>query len=806
MKKTLLPLAAMLLLVGCGGGDAVTMVRLVDVFNPDSVEGAPAAGEAAPQALWDFAQAGDDATLGWRAGSGVADLRVVDGKLTGRATTDFPIIYAPRPETADTADSFHSLQVRAMVTDGAEVRAHLVNSEEPDFANLQVVSDDNWRMEGRVSGDEIQAVTLSSPLLRRLANVKTILLRPTDKSGSTFEIESIRMLSQREHLASIPSGIGWQGLDEVYRETLVSRSPESFTIDVDIPANSWLDLHVGTVEDAPVTFVVADVTNGSDTLLLERTVTTKDAWDLASTDLSSLTGSRRLRFSLDAEGDRMVGYWGSPAIRVRGARPAAPAKESATVLGSPAPPQGVILIMIDTLRKDHTSLYGYERDTTPTLSKMASEGVLFLDNISQATWTKVATPSIMTSLYPQSHRVHDIPDTLAAAGETIAEVYRAGGYATASFASNAFTGRATNLHQGFEEVHEAGSLHNQGTKTSRPVVDGAVDWLERHADTPYFMYLHLYDPHSKFEPRAPYNTMWADATGKEEHEAQRKKALDYAKAKDETRQFNELPNAEDLEAAGTDVAAWMAYEKAWYDGSIRGMDAELARLLERLRSLGIARETLIAVVSDHGEELHDHGKFGHGFQAYGEIANVTMLLHRPGSIPERVRVEETTRSIDLMPTLLNLSGLPVPEAAQGRSTLPLIAGYLDGRTGDEASATAAELGWETRPAVTEEHKRVHSNAYEVENDDESFAIVFEGWKLIHNTITKKKPEFELFDHANDPLDAHDVADANPEMVEKLKTELSYWRREVTDAALPEDSSEGMSSEELEKLRSLGYIQ
>jgi hypothetical protein len=142
-----------------------------------------------------------------------------------------------------------------------------------------------------------------------------------------------------------------------------------------------------------VTFTITDVTDGSESPVLERTVTTKDMWEVASTDLSGLTGARRLRFALNVDGDRMLGYWGSPAIRVRGARPAAPDAEAASVIGSPEPPQGVI--MIDTLRKDHTSLYGYERDTTPTLTKMASEGVLFLDNISQATWTKVATPSSM---------------------------------------------------------------------------------------------------------------------------------------------------------------------------------------------------------------------------------------------------------------------------------------------------------------------------------------------------------------------------------------------------------------------------
>jgi arylsulfatase A-like enzyme len=800
MKKIFAPLAALLLLFGCGGGDTVTMTRLVDVFDPASVEGAPDSPEPAPQALWDFSQTGDDPTLGWKAGPGVEDLRVVDGKLTGRATTDFPVIYAAKPSTVDTADVFHSIEVSAMASGGAEIRAHLSNADKLTFDNLLEVSGNNWRMEGRVNGDNLQSVTFSDPNTPGLANLKNILLRPASTAGSTFEIASIRMLAKREHLALIPSGIGFNGLGEIYRESIVSRSPESFTLSVDVPANSWLDLNVGTVEDGPVTFVVTDVTGGADTTLVEKTVTTKDRWDLAPVDLAGVTGTRQLKFSLNVEGDRKLGYWGSPAIRTRGARPAA--VQAAQGIGSPEAPQGVILIMIDTLRKDHMSLYGYERDTTPTLVKMADEGTLFLDNITQATWTKVSTPSIMTSLYPQSHRVFDAPNRLPAAAHTIAEVYREGGYATASFCSNGFTGRATNLHQGYEEVHEAGSLNLQGsTKSSRPVVDGASDWLERHKDSPFFMYLHFYDPHSNFEPRPPYNTMWADAAGKTEHEEQRKKALDYAKSKGETRQFNHLPEPGDLSSTGTDPKAWMDYEMGWYDGSIRGFDAEIARLLERLRTLGIADKTQIAFITDHGEELHDHGKMGHGFDAYGEITNVTMMLYRPGVIPAGVKVAATTRSIDLMPTLLNLSGLPVPEQAQGRSLLPLIAAYRDA-AGDEAMAKATELGWEIRPAVTEEHKRNLKD----DKDDESFAIVFDGWKLINNTVTKSKPEFELFDHAADPLDRKNVAEANPETIEKLKTELSYWRREVTDAALPEDSSEGMSSEELQKLRSLGYIQ
>ena len=802
MKRFLL-LVCVLVLFGCGGGEPPSVVRLVDEFDPDSVQGAPTSQAPEPQALWNFSEPGEEGSplLGWKAGVGVSGLQVVDGKLTGRTTSETPIIYAMSPETLDGADLFHSLEVKARTSTAAEIRAHLSNSAEPDFKNLAAAANFNWLMEGRLEGDWVQSVTLTQARVSSLGAVKMILLRPASAAGVTFEIESIRLISQREHRASIPSGVGWQGLGEIFRETVVSRSPESFVVDFDIPPNARLDMHLGTVEESAVTFRIDDVT-GEDvtgeekTPILERTITTPQRWESATVDLSRLAGRKSLRFSLDVEQERLIGFWGSAAIRSR----AAPAASSQPVAGASEPPQGVILIMIDTLRRDHLDAYGYERETAPNMARMAAGGALFLDNISQAAWTKVSTPSIMTSLYPQSHRVQKVPDRLSAAAVTVAEVYRDAGYATAAFCSNPFTGRFTNLHQGFEEMHEHGSLSGtDGTKTARPVVDRVIGWLEKRPKTPYFLFLHLYDPHSDFEPRAPYNTMWSEAPGKEAHEEQRKAALDAAKKKGEDRPFNELPFPEDFEGAGLDAKAWIQYEKGWYDGSIRGMDAEIGRLTERLRTLGLEGDTLIGIVADHGEELHEHRKMGHGHTAYGEIANVPLILYRPGAIPAGVRVEETTRSIDLMPTLLASSGLPIPGNAQGQSLLPLVTASQEAN-GEGAREAAAALGWESRPAVTEEHARD-------DKDDESYALVFEGWKLIHNVKTKDKPEFELFDHRADPLDATNVAEQHPDRIKELRAKLAAWREMVTAARLPdEESAEGMSSEEITRLRSLGYIQ
>ena len=352
--KPFLSLVCVLALFGCSGSDQPPVVRLVDEFDADSVQGAPTSKAPEPQALWNFSEPGeaDSPLLGWKAGIGVSGLKVVDGKLTGRTTSATPIIYAMRPDTVDESDLFHSLEVKARTSAAAEIRAHLEppprppappgqpkppsKSEEPDFKNLAAAENFNWLMEGRLDGDWVQSVTLTQAQVRSLGGVKMILLRPASAAGVTFEIESIRLISQREHRASIPSGVGWQGLGEIFRETIVSRSPESFVVDFDIPPNARLDMHLGTVEESAVTFRIDDVTGddvtgddvtGDDvtgeekTPILERTITTPQRWESATVDLSRLAGRKRLRFSLDVEQERLIGFWGSAAIRGRGAPP-----------------------------------------------------------------------------------------------------------------------------------------------------------------------------------------------------------------------------------------------------------------------------------------------------------------------------------------------------------------------------------------------------------------------------------------------------------------------------------------------------
>jgi diadenosine tetraphosphatase ApaH/serine/threonine PP2A family protein phosphatase len=188
------------------------------------------------------------------------------------------------------------------------------------------------------------------------------------------------------------------------------------------------------------------------------------------------------------------------------------------------------------------------------LDRLAAEGTLFQDCVGQASWTKVATPSLMTSLYPTSHGVLDFFDRLPASAVTLAEAYRDAGYATLSLSSILFTGKFTNLHQGFEEVHEDGSLPDRrSSKTAREYVDRLLPWLEAHRQLPFFVFLHVSDPHDPYKPYPPYDTLWADASKSEPHEREAKEVKEFIG--DPLMKLFGMPTRAELVEAGIDPQA-----------------------------------------------------------------------------------------------------------------------------------------------------------------------------------------------------------------------------------------------------------
>ncbi|MEM7584154.1 MAG: sulfatase [Acidobacteriota bacterium] len=739
-------------------------------------------------------------TLGWEAIHGVSGLKIDGRTLTGRVDSDLAVLALAKPEDLARGDLLHAFELRLRSNADLELHMYAARSkpevERPeDWKRITA-----WRYTTVVeAGDEVETYTLNSthtappPSLGR-ANYAVVILE--DGEGAEFELESLRFITRREELAKIPSGIGFHGMSDIFRETLVSRAPETVRFEVEVPPQPSLEVHLGTIDDGPITFRLGVHQQNGDAAdpqtLLSQTLTTPRRWEKARVDLAEFAGRRiTLDLTLEAEQPGQIGFWGTPVIRSRGVRGRAAEPSAARLAAAggqrPEPPQGVIVVLADTLRRDRLSIYGYERDTTPHLARLAEGGTVFERPIAQGSWTKVSVPSILTSLYATTHGLYEPQHRIPASATTLAEVFREAGYATMATASVAFAGQMSNLHQGVEVLHERESLpelDHSRSKSARTFVDRLLPWLEDHRDVPFFVFLHVFDPHDPYEPYPPYDTLYTTA---EENAAQDERSEVLHEAFENMEQaYMHLPSTEQLEQADVDADTFVAHELDWYDASIRAMDAEVGRLLEGLERLGLEDDVLIAFTSDHGEEFLDHGRHFHGTSTYGELTNVPLVLHWPEVVPAQ-RVPNVVQLIDVMPTLLDLARLPTPEDVQGQSLLPLLTG------GD----------WRQRPAFTE-RRRQADTFYLPEID--SLAVVAEGWKLIQNTARPEDyAEFELYDHARDPLDQHDLASEHPEVVERLAGLIAEWQAAASAAKLSPAEDADMSPEELEKLRALGYI-
>ena len=838
MRKVLLLLPALwLFAAACAGEPETVSIRLIDGFESVMVQGSPPAsepertewrfdGEGTLPALEEAEEAEEEtipcrtrtcavarreaedgeevdegeATFGWTAINDIEGLEVRDGMLVG-TTGALPILLGVRRGELDESDVLYAVEIRMRVSEGTEVGIQFngVRERDDDWVESRIEQlTDQPRRQLRAEltpGDDFLTYTLrEAGATIRISAARNILLVPSDVEGAEFEIESVRIIPLKEHLATVPSGLGWHGLSEVYRETIVSRTPERIVMDVDLPARPWLDLAYGTIEDGPVTFEVTVTAAGTETSILKRTVTTPDRWSTSRLELSEYAGqSVTLSLGLDADEPGMLGYWGAPVVRNSGAMPDNnDVTEDRTALldGGSKRPRAIILWIIDTMRRDHLESYGYERSTSPTMTKLADEGVRFADNISQASWTKVSIPSILTSLYPSTHGIIDTTDRLPSSVTTISEVLREAGYATWQTSSVRFSGKLSNLHQGVDVLHERtsiGELDHSASKTARTYVDRLLEWAGDHSDVPFFAFIHAFDPHSPFEPYAPYDALWGTSEGAAEHE--RGNGLWEGR-------MNDLPTQVQMDSTDVDQELYVQHEKDWYDGSIRAADVEVARLMEGLEQLGIADETLTVLMSDHGEEFVEHGYHFHGNNAYGEMMNVPLIMHWPGVLPAGTVVEQTTESVDMLPTLLELAGITPPEAAQGQSLLPLIVDP-DG---------VSDFGAIQRAAFSERVVVPAISFMGLPHD--SYSIVLDGWKLIQNENQAEDwPEFELYDHVKDPLNLEDVAEDHPDIVANLATELSTWREYAVSLRPPPDTEaiESLSAEEIARLRSLGYI-
>ncbi|MFT5151789.1 MAG: choline-sulfatase, partial [Planctomycetota bacterium] len=267
-------------------------------------------------------------------------------------------------------------------------------------------------------------------------------------------------------------------------------------------------------------------------------------------------------------------------------------------------PMNVIVICLDTVRADHLGCYGYEkRETTPFMDSLAERSVLFEDASSTAGWTKPSVPSILTGMLPLQHGVYRgsarsengaVSDVLADEALTLAEVYSERGYQSAAFVRNAQLRRGLGFEQGFD-------LYRDKAGDAREIRWRTSDWLdERDTQRPFFLYLHYLDAHWPYPVPEEYATRF---TSPEQVEFLR--SSDWRRLRDAVNDGAEQLSDDQLDAL-----------LALYDGALRYIDDELARLWEKLERDGLADDTIICIVADHGEEFMEHGRIGHGNGLY----------------------------------------------------------------------------------------------------------------------------------------------------------------------------------------------
>lgn len=426
-----------------------------------------------------------------------------------------------------------------------------------------------------------------------------------------------------------------------------------------------------------------------------------------------------------------------------GPAPSEPALPSETAA---APKPNLLVISIDTLRADRLGCYGYQRPTSPQIDRLAAEACVFDAAQSASSWTLPSMSTLMTGLSASTHRCTQLSSRLDPSQITLAEMLRDNGYDTAIVASHIFITTSFGLQQGYTHV-DTSVVQDEQDITSHEVADRGIEWVTEqaralsrppvqglaadHRRAPWMLWLHFFDPH------APY-----------------------------------LVHPGISEAFGTESDA----ER--YDGEIAYTDLHVGRLLDALRASPDWNNTIVVIVADHGEEFGEHGHHGHGYSLHEECVRVPLIVRVPGLAARRVL--EPVPTIDLVPTLLELTGTKWTHELPGLSLVPALS------TGQQVPRRAlSEVSWQARQDIR--------------------CVQAEGWKYFDFHLGEYDAEL-LFDKAEDRAEHGNAFDAQPERGAQLREllELELGRARRLSSGYRHQRPGALSPAEEARLSQLGY--
>lgn len=291
----------------------------------------------------------------------------------------------------------------------------------------------------------------------------------------------------------------------------------------------------------------------------------------------------------------------------------------------------IIVLLLDTTRADHLGAYGYARDTSPCMDRFARENTLYANAYSTAPWTPPSVATIFTGLYPSSHEIYPTEGCLGRRQTgglefpripwqlpTMARLLRDNGYDTAAVTPNHWIGKEMGFHHGFD------SFVFRKNAIAETVNEEAIAALERLASverrSPFFLYLHYFDPHWTYNPPRPYLAMFDERMPEDGYSEKARRSIN------------------------------------GYDAELRYMDDYIQKLFVYLQSKDLYDSSMIVLVGDHGEQFEEHGQLGHGYQLFNEELRVPLIVKFPGHNPPR-RVDTVVSTVDLLPTVLDAAGI-----------------------------------------------------------------------------------------------------------------------------------------------------
>jgi arylsulfatase A-like enzyme len=422
-------------------------------------------------------------------------------------------------------------------------------------------------------------------------------------------------------------------LHDVVRRAWPARPPSRREIMADLPRGARLRVACGLDERtlaSSVEFTIKMKQDGGERLLarlrLEPAAHEEHRrWVPVDVDLDGAAGPATLVLETRTLNGNAAGeaeaFWGTPFV-TSSSRAAAPL---------------VVVYLVDTLRADHTSPYGYARDTTPALTDLAADGVVFEQAIAAASWTKPSVASILTSQLPGEHGAVHLRDRLSPAAVTLPERLREAHVVTGASVANPIVYAAgTGFEQGFTFFEGLRGADDRPSDVvpAAGVIDAALRWLDERDGLPSFLYVHTMDPHVPYQPPAPFDRRYGPppAEGRA--------------AADPRFHFREAGDRERLIAQ--------------YDGEIAYGDQELGRFVQALKSRGLYDDALIVFTADHGEEFLDHGQWLHGRSVFDEVVRVPLIVKFPRRQHAGTTVQQQVQSVDILPTVLTELGLRVP--------------------------------------------------------------------------------------------------------------------------------------------------